>query len=403
MPAENGTAIESDPEAPRRSSKQPSKRSSKQSSNTSKQSSNPSSQRSSQRRQAPMKEEDNVSDVSDAEIDPNQEEEPRFKYSTADLNDSSPRNSTCCLVSMCLLCLVVAITLSVVLAKVFQNKEDENAKTPSPAPTGPNDGSFSLPGETSFNAPREGVESRCSTTSFKENQNQCETLCDRFDCCNPGLAKNESCFFGNREGCLNYARCHVTNFRIDPPPSNLRTICSPDRLAQERATCEAKCTEVACCWSDDASCVFDDFYACIDYAPCQNLRDDLQVPAAKLSVQDLCTEGGVSQGNACDEACAGAECCWSEGADNCLQSNFFTCATYNPCTELQYPDPGAVPLPSQNISEVCSLENINTGNTSSCETACSSGTCCLEGASDTCFTDDPMTCLQYDACKLLVA
>merc|ERR1711935_418625 len=55
--------------------------------------------------------------------------EPRFKYSTAELrNASCIRNQNCCIASVILLCLIVAIVVSLVL-KAWMNSLEEEAKT----------------------------------------------------------------------------------------------------------------------------------------------------------------------------------------------------------------------------------------------------------------------------------
>jgi hypothetical protein len=348
---------------------------------------------------------DNVSEVSDDEYDADSPEEPRFKYSTADLAHDSPRNTKCCMIAMCILCIIVAIAVSITMVKLQENSDEKNApKDPTPAPT--TVGATPVAGENKFLATSEFVEDRCSPSSFADDARVCQGACNGFDCCEPLLPQNVSCFMGNREGCLNYNRCHITNGRSDPPPNNLGDICSPSRIQSDRSECEQQCASKECCWSDETSCVVSDFYACIDYAICQNLRDDLKVPVPTDTLKDLCDTGqtgSVTQGDACGTACAPAECCWSEStADNCLQDNFFACLAYEPCKKLNLTAPGTVVSePSDDLADLCTLRKVNDGGEAACASVCNPGACCQQGAADYCFPDDPLGCLQYDPCKLV--
>jgi hypothetical protein len=352
---------------------------------------------------------DNVSEVSDDEYDANSPEEPRFKYSTADLADDSPRNTKCCLIAMCILCIIVAIAVSITMVKLQEDSNEKNAPSdPTAPPTAV--GATPIPGVNMFLATQEFVEDRCSPSNFADDPRICQGTCgggNDFDCCEPLLPRNVSCFLGNREGCLNYNRCHINNGASDPPPDNLEVICSPARLQSDRSDCEAQCQSMECCWSDELSCVVSNFYACVDYAPCQNLRADLIVPVPSDTIKDLCDTGqtgSVTQGGACEAACLPAECCWSESTlDNCLQDNFFACLAYESCKKLTLADPGTiVPKPSDDLADLCTLRNVeDAGGEAACASVCSPGACCQQGAVDYCFPDDPLGCLQYDACKLV--
>jgi hypothetical protein len=60
-----------------------------------------------------------------------------------------------------------------------------------------------------------------------------------------------------------------------------------------------------------------------------------------------------------------------------------------------------VPTADEDIDKVCTTRNVEEGDVTACENACSPGDCCAEGASDNCFTEDPLGCLPYDVCKVL--
>jgi hypothetical protein len=87
--------------------------------------------------------EDNMSDVSEDPVDKYNltddeeiDDEPRFKYSTAELPDHSSRNTRCCIMAMCVLCIIVAIAVSFVMVKIPQKKDEERAAE-APSPTAP--------------------------------------------------------------------------------------------------------------------------------------------------------------------------------------------------------------------------------------------------------------------------
>ena len=291
---------------------------------------------------------------------------------------------------MCILCIIVAVVLSIVMVKVSENKNKENP-TASPTAAPPS----AEPGVGKFNAPATSVDERCA--DFATDPLMCEGFCTSFDCCDITLDKTESCFQGNRQGCLKYDRCHVLNNVVPPPPGDLDTICSPGQVASDPSKCKAACDIVECCWSDAAkSCAHDQFYPCSDYAACQHLRDGIQVTLPEVVLDDICKD---ADSETCTEKCDPGKCCWSEGDDNCFQKNFFTCLAYTPCEKLVIPPAGTnVTVADSILGSLCSTESINQGGQQLCSNACSEGSCCKEGASDYCFTDDPLGCLPYAVC-----
>lgn len=80
----------------------------------------------------------NDEDDADSLGDPDEENNPhqtRFKYSTAEINDNSARNTKCCVAAMCIVCIALAIVLSVVLKGVQDDKDKENESSGTLAPT----------------------------------------------------------------------------------------------------------------------------------------------------------------------------------------------------------------------------------------------------------------------------
>jgi hypothetical protein len=355
---------------------------------------------------------DNVSDVSEDPIDNYQydpeadeegeiDDEPRFKYSTAELADSS-RNTTCCLVTMCILCIIVAIAVSIIMVKIPAKKAEENANsTPAPVPPMPtSDSATSTAGADSFTSSKESVNLNCNTAG-----GTCSQTCIDFNCCDPMMNEMASCFFGNRQGCLNYARCHIESSGIEKPSDNINAVCSGFAVDNNPAECENVCNSVKCCYESDSSCKDNNFYTCIDYVMCQNLRDDLQVPHPIDTLETLCSDalvGSLSQGDKCGVACEPAECCWDTSSNNCLQSNFFTCLLYEPCGKLDIPPAYTVVMePNVDTSLVCSSSYRAINGPAQCESACNSASCCNAQDATNCFTRDPLGCIKYDGCKLL--
>jgi len=335
-------------------------------------------------------------------------DEPRFRYSTADLDNSSCRNSRCCLITAAVLCIIVAIVLSIVMAHVTNKKDEENTEsgatvTPTASPASsasPASPVGSQPGVDMFKLPRETVEGSLCPLG-QETSDDCINTCEDFDCCDPTL--QNSCFLWNPDGCFNYKRCHATSSGIEIPPSDLADICTPAAVAADRGACETACAPTACCWESDVTC-YDKIYTCLDYSPCQNLRADSRVPAATIEVEKSCdtaVTGSVTQRSACEEACEPAECCWDSGDDGCLETDFLSCLTYNPCKKLYFPIIATtVRLPPATIPEDCSVSLINSGSTEKCKTSCSAGTCCFD-AEGSCFNQDPLACLAYETCRVL--
>jgi hypothetical protein len=347
----------------------------------------------------PLMDDFSVMSDEDSDYDPTTDE-PRFEYSTAELADSSCRTTNCCLITVAIICLIVAVILSVVMMRVFADKDAENrGPPPTMAPT--TEEEASQPGLTLFQLPRETVEeNRCPLG--QHTSDDCRNTCEDFDCCDPIL--QASCFHYNPDGCLNYKRCHAITSGIQIPPENLASICSPESIASNREACEDVCTSVSCCWISDVTC-YDKFYSCLDYSPCQNLRADSRVVAATNDLSKFCNSaqgGSLTQSTDCEDACKVAECCWSSGDDNCLETDFLACLTYAPCEQLTLPGSGnSVKLPPASIRNDCSVVLINSGATGSCETSCEAGTCCMD-AESSCFDQDPLACLAYEPCRALV-
>ena len=107
---------------------------------------------------------DDDSDLGDArKNDKNgadEEEGVKFKYSTADLSDNSKRNTACCVGAMCIICIILAIVLSVVLTGLKDDKDKDNEVSTTDAPT-VSPGNAPAPGVDMFLRTQGQVEERC--------------------------------------------------------------------------------------------------------------------------------------------------------------------------------------------------------------------------------------------------
>ena len=354
---------------------------------------------------------DEISEVSGNDFDEDTIEQPRFKLSTADLPDNSKRNTKCCLIALAIFCIGVAIGVSIVFAGFAKDSEDDDDNDG--ATSAPSNVNFSIPfpGQGLFKSPKTFVESRCDRDVFEQDPTVCQGTCAGFDCCDPFLPEEESCFHTNREGCIAYARCHIlTAGGKDPPPANLASICSPENIALDAAPCQLQCATAECCYSQDNSCMATDFYACLDYSPCQNLRLDLEVPIPPLDIlEQLCVPGVTStvrDQDKCDDVCEPASCCWDPDA-SCLENNFFTCLQYGRCDKLELPVPGQAVSPPNvpnggSIDKSCSTFNFEEDPTA-CQSSCAVADCCFEDLDVTnCFNQDPLGCLEYSSCKVFL-
>mmetsp|Transcript_12741 Transcript_12741/g.30937 ORF Transcript_12741/g.30937 Transcript_12741/m.30937 type:complete len:447 (+) Transcript_12741:185-1525(+) len=355
-------------------------------------------------------EDDDVSEVSEG--DPmdlpyagSVDDEPQFKYSTAELAENSPRNTTCCIITIAVICLALAIGISVMAVKLV-NKNDEEKAPAETAPTAAPGSGGSTAGQGSLSASVNTVNFDCADPS----SDACSATCTDFlSCCDPTMNTQAGCFFGNRQGCLDHARCHTLESGIDAPGPTLDILCAKSRVASDPSACDAACGQVKCCWDDSVegdspspSCAVDSFYACIDYLPCQNLRSDdvLTVPPPLVGLPEICSAqmGSMSQVEECDIACKAAECCWDAGVTNCLQDNFFTCLAYEPCGKLEFPEAfSEVPNPGASLSDLCSGPFKDEAE---CESKCNAGACC--NGFPSCFDSDPLGCLAYEPCKNLL-
>jgi hypothetical protein len=279
------------------------------------------------------------------------------------------------------------------------------------------------------------IDDVCGRDGFpKDRGAQCEAECAPlfFECCNPfddaatgrryfdsllvprnmtfmdayDTATPSQCSFETEvASCVKFTKCHAVTQQIDPAPDNLPAICSIERLENDPQGCLALCRSVQCCHSlDSDNCMADHFDACMDYAPCQNLRtlDDTDSPVTILPIAPPELESDCSSERpACREVCATASCCAGTGSASCLQSNFVSCLTYSPCTsdsETKIDIPtrfSKVPIVPAEATAACSPSKVMIFGKSSCNEYCESVSCCFDAGEANCFHLDPLGCLTW--------
>jgi len=256
--------------------------------------------------------------------------------------------------------------------------------------------------ESPFPETKAYIDSICS--SFNDTS-LCEDVCAPAECCTTSGRK--SCLSEYADSCLAYAKCHgVVEIEILAPPAplNLPEICARDNLTD----CSEACHDAKCCFEEDMeSCQATHLLTCLDYAPCQvlNTRSRLR-PADTSSLIEMCSLSGdeTIPSEECMGACRGASCCWADGDDSCLQTNFMECMTYSPCNEFDFRKPNnMVDPPTANIERVCSVDSVLTQEGyAKCQAQCNEGWCCNAAREPyNCFAEDPFGCLYYQQCEIL--
>lgn len=317
----------------------------------------------------------------------------------------------------------------------------------------------------------------------QSDRRQCELLCESLlliltneNCCDPYTTSNpnNTCYHDNLGGCYSYSRCHTlfgkqynetiipklvpsSGYEYPPLPSldnsipsvHINTTCSQDIITNNtsnRAECEKLCEPARCCWdyenqsindnrtdsNDDnnklsvSSCIHEKFPYCLDYAMCQNLRNNTSntllysgtrnrttgsLPVALSNLDSLCK----SKANDCYSHCSSASACCNDAYGDCYRDNFLSCLSYSTCknyfgVNLQVPTLNNLLSPPQkypkynDFNTVCNTTYINKYGKSECERACSVSECCwkignkLDG---NCFGTDPLGCMQYVQCRVL--
>jgi len=259
------------------------------------------------------------------------------------------------------------------------------------------------------------IEDVCSDERLANDRAACELACaPARDCCHPfdnhksnndssgDNGRNSTCFETHLSGCFSYAKCHALDGFLDPAHRDLDRICNKAALEINRDECMRACESLSCCFTAEESCVAQHFQACLDYAPCQNLKED-SIDVAPTDLDERCKD----QGPTCKRDCQEALCC-SDPRSSCYRYNFVACLSYTSCTGNSDTSISVAPVHSrvQNpvltiFDEICSARGIATYGPERCFEVCAGSQCCWEQGASSCFGEDPLGCLEYQKCTIL--
>lgn len=255
--------------------------------------------------------------------------------------------------------------------------------------------------ESPFPEVKSYIDNICSSLN---DTSLCQDVCAPADCC--VTSGRNSCLSDHADSCLAYAKCHaVIEDTIAPPaPLDLHEVCSSGNLDECRNACQA----AKCCFDEETeSCQATHLLTCLDYAPCQVLNNKSKLtPADTEELLETCSLSvdGTIPSEECDQACRKASCCWDDGDDSCLQTNFVACLSYSPCEDLVLRKPNnMVDLPTVNVEQACSVDSVLTSEGfQRCQAACQPAWCCHASREPyNCFMEDPFGCLRYQQCDVL--
>jgi hypothetical protein len=374
-------------------------------------------------------------------------DEPRkHKYSTSNMQETGKCKKYCCILATLLFFLAIMIGISMLFNHFFfGGKSDNGPQTATPLEN------------TTFPKEKQDVDSACSSGTFAFDQGAlCKETCapQFFDCCDPfnemklynntdelvgantlnstaqssipavsdnanttflngSKELNETCSFDkDLRGCMAYAKCQALTGQTDPAPATLPDLCSFKRLKKDPGGCQDLCKKLDCCYSSGSdNCIGDKFDLCMDYAPCQNLRN-LNDPTNVLETAPRTIDHDcLKQLPACKTSCELAKCC-GDPKSSCLQNNFMACLTYAPCNNVTdvnitlTPQFSVVSKPPDEIVTACNNHkgNILKPTTKSCNDYCTEAACCWDqDPNKNCFNEDPLGCTAWDAqCQALL-
>jgi len=324
-----------------------------------------------------------------------------FQDESANLYQRRSNKKRNVIISVSLLAVVaLTIGLSVGLTRPKGDSNQESVST--------NQEPVAISTKTSFSRSSSFIDTICSIENNSTVVNEaCEVECQEAQCCDP-FDKDSSCVSSNRAlaSCVAYAKCQLSG---DPAPTNLPEICSMDALKTGDSTaCTDACAAASCCYTDadDEKCHADKFLMCMDYAPCQNLRVNMAVPAAPSNLDEICEADDKTE---CQNACDAASCCIDDpmNGDNCFASDFITCASYASCGFLVMDIiNNEVPQPPTE-TDICDPTLLTSEDgRDQCTNNCLAAECCTASGSDimnNCFLSDPFGCLEYSSCAYLDA
>ena len=289
----------------------------------------------------------------------------------------------------------------------------------------------------------EGLLETCMDPNGRE---ECESECAKASCC---WEQDGNCLATDMITCMTYAPCgsllfQAPNSVVDRPDEDFQQACSIDSVLTPDGyeDCADLCGEADCCMAEgEENCFMQDPIGCMQYLQCGLLAfsggqveaADTQELQEKCDLQQILNNGTVSE--ECKTACEPAECCVSQGDDNCLaDGNALACATYLPCLPVLLfgesglgsifsggglPDfgdgfpgfggdsngggnfplfgEGTLESPPDDLQDTCSIQNISTDEgRKECEAVCATADCCTSMDSDNCFLENIITCATWN-------
>ena len=350
-----------------------------------------------------------------------------FQYSTANVKRHGWCYKFCCIFLLFMLFFLVSTIISLLIQKVFFGGDTE----PDAPVIPPRDMNSTFPRDKSF------INQVCSMGTMDiDGGARCREDCEPqfFECCYPFhdfkvlnfttflevtnatlpphveeedpeilLLRQQQCSLGKElKGCMSYAKCQAITETVDPAPGSLPDLCGEIGLHTDPDSCEDVCRVAKCCFNDEGqSCLADNLDICMDYAPCQNLRDtDNIVPTAPRDLDAQC----YLKLPACIETCEKAACC-SDPTSRCYQENFLACLTYAPCNNVSETVSVTVPeifsrlpMPPTELIYACDEKQtvLEQEDLETCAKYCEQASCCYDAdQSRNCFHDDPLGCLLW--------
>ena len=358
----------------------------------------------------------------------------QWKYSTAGIKQRGIWVKYCCIALMFLIMACIFAAISYFFEKLFQDPgppdEPERLKRPDNA---------TWPFE------KDDIDQSCNSNALAVDRAvKCQEYCEpRYSaCCDPfPLTKSynfsavdealnysrpeefeyppgddlfhlNNCQAGdNLRGCASYAKCAALKGVLEPAPVSLPQQCNEEGLALDPGNCESICRKARCCFDEQGlSCLTENFEVCMDYAPCQNLRQPNNavreiLPIAPADLDELCW----SQLESCNDHCEKARCC-TDPNSRCLQENFVACLTYAACEDAPSaawnitipPMYNLLPVAPAEMEYACGELDVESEalreiiQPGSCAEYCEQAACCFQdNPGDNCFHEDPLGCYAY--------
>lgn len=351
-----------------------------------------------------------------------------FKYSTAKVKRHGWCYKFCCIGLLFLIFFIISMAISMLMQKLFFGDDDQQAQPDLPL----RDANETFPNDKVF------INQVCSSGTIDiDGGARCAEYCKPqfFECCDPftdfkvlnftsflvttnatlppeatatvddeiALLREKNCSLGTElRGCMAYAKCQAVNEIVDPAPANLPHLCGDFGMERDPDSCLAACRTAKCCFDEEGqSCLADNLDICMDYAPCQNLRENNNLlQTAPDTLDQLC----FYERPECYEECDKAACC-SDRNSRCYQENFMACLTYSPCnnvsdtTTINVPEIfSALPMPPAELIYACDEQQTTLvkEDLETCAKYCEDAACCYEAdPTKNCFHDDPLGCMLW--------